>query len=165
MVDTSKLEVGHLMEVSFGTEKVGIYRRSTLEVNGLSSNPALGVDDEIPGWWPRNKTPLAAKEVATSTLRSLSDDLFVFWLPSSVYGCYVKHLPKNSSIGKIISKSWAGGFFDPCNGVGYDYAGRSVVQPKVMDETAPPKTLTSLSLMIPPYQVIKSIESIVLKCS
>ena len=169
-VSVDALETGELLRVPFGSEQVGIYHRSEHDIQALEATKPHGVDDKLPGWWPRDSAPPGSKAVATSALRSISRELFVFWIPSAVYGCYVLHVPPPQRLEidselperDLLGADWKGGFFDPCYGNGYDYAGRVVFQPQ--GEKLPPKSLRDLSLVIPSYQFKPDSRELVLRC-
>ena len=161
-VYVGNLEKGKMLQVPFGSERVGIYRRTDIEVRRLTSNQVSQVNGRVPGWWPRDKMPLSSELLHLSPLRSELPDLFVFWIPSPVYGCYVIHAPLGSELATSIARGWAGGFFDPCEGTGYDYSGRPT--PAALNiET--PEELESLPLFLPPYRIDKNATTIILECT
>ncbi|MFT5451413.1 MAG: ubiquinol-cytochrome c reductase iron-sulfur subunit [Enterobacterales bacterium] len=55
-------------------------------------------------------------------------NLFVYSGISTRYGCEVQHFPKGESpLIKYSDKArWYGGYFDPCHGSSFDYAGRAI---------------------------------------
>ena len=161
-VYVGSLEKGKMLQVPFGSERVGIYRRTDIDVQGLMSNQASQFNGGVPGWWPREKMPLSNESLHISPLRSKVPGLFVYWIPSPVYGCYVIHAPLGSELATSIARGWTGGFFDPCEGTGYDYSGRPV--PAALDiET--PKELQALPLCLPSYRIDKNATTIILECS
>jgi ubiquinol-cytochrome c reductase iron-sulfur subunit len=113
-VDISKLAPGEMMRVEWRGKPVWVLRRtkemlaSIDESDQRVTDPKLEVDQQ-PGY-AKNET------------RSIKPDLLVLEGVCTHLGCSPQFKPKEMS--PDMGADWVGGFYCPCHGSKFDYAGR-----------------------------------------
>ncbi len=113
-VDVSKLAPGEIMRVEWRGKPVWIVRRtkemldSIPKSDGLVTDPKLEVDQQ--------------PNYAKNENRSIKPELLVLEGVCTHLGCSPQFKPKEESAD--MGADWAGGFFCPCHGSKFDFAGR-----------------------------------------
>lgn len=132
VVDISKLAAGALQTVLWQGKVVYILRRTPEMVESLSEvTNSLRDPDSLESVQP---------EYATNSYRSVREDVMVMLGVCTHLGCAPMLQSKEQGREARGDMSWVGGFFCPCHGSSFDYAGR------VFKGVPAP-----LNLPIPPY--------------
>lgn len=135
--DLSQLPPKGLMTVSWRGQPVWIVRRTDKEIEELSSLESKLRDP--------NSEQDYQPEYAKNIHRSIKEEFLILIGLCTHLGCVPAYKP---AIGEL-SPDWRGGFYCPCHGSKYDFAGR-------VYKGVPAPT----NLIVPPHQFIS--ESIVL---
>ena len=112
-VDTSTLEPGQRMNISWRGQPVWVIRRSEAALEALPTledtlaDPASDVASQQPSY-------------AQNTHRSIDPEFLVVVPICTHLGCIPSYMPKAGS----LDDDWKGGFFCPCHGSKFDLAGR-----------------------------------------
>jgi len=113
-VDVGKLAPGEMMTVEWRGKPVWIVRRTKEMLDSIQksddkvTDPRLGVDHQ--------------PEYAKNEARSIKPDLLVLEGVCTHLGCSPQFKPKELSAD--MGADWAGGFYCPCHGSKFDFAGR-----------------------------------------
>ena len=132
-VDISKLEPGMLMRVKWRGKPVWILRRTEENLESIKSLDGLVRDPDSSA---SDQPPYAANE-----FRSRDPELLVLVGLCTHLGCSPTMVRADQP--HSLGDDWKGGFFCPCHGSKFDFAGR--VYPGVPAPT---------NLEVPPYQYI-----------
>ncbi|GEM_PF-2137229 len=130
-LDISPLQPGQMMTFEWQGMPVSVYYRTENEIKALYEDNPLLADSNSEH---QSRSDYLIKYHDTIHLdsdwvktpkRSVRAKYFVFLLPSPLQGCAVK-LNVNQFKGKELNapEGWDGTFFDPCDEVYYDAAGR-----------------------------------------
>lgn len=93
------------------------------------------------------------EHVWDNRLTAYSPKLKVFvYVPVGHLGCQLNEIPKGDKSLDDDGRIWLGGYFDPCHGTMYDYAGRTLKTYKYHGFKYPQ---TRPNLTAPDYEVIK----------
>ena len=111
-VDISHLPFGGLMSVAWRGQPIWIVRRSEQQLQELARNSAE-LRDPLSN---ESEQPVYAK----NTHRSLKPDVLVLVGICTHLGCVPIFKPEIGS----LTPDWQGGFYCPCHGSKYDFAGR-----------------------------------------
>jgi ubiquinol-cytochrome c reductase iron-sulfur subunit len=112
-VDTSTLEPGQKMDISWRGQPVWVIRRSETAVDRLAevedrlSDPGSAVGSQQPAY-------------AQNAHRSIDPEFLVLIPICTHLGCIPSYMPQPGS----LDADWQGGFFCPCHGSKFDMAGR-----------------------------------------
>lgn len=115
-IDVSSLESGQQLTTKWRGKPVWIIHRTEEMIRDLNDADLLGnlADPYSNGI---NQQPVYVKNIE----RSINPDYFVVVGLCTHLGCIPIHKPK----GELVrDASWKGGFFCPCHGSKFDYAGR-----------------------------------------
>lgn len=140
-VDVSDIAPGGIKTVEWRGKPVWIMRRTPEMVKALSENKHALADPHS----ERDQQPDYAKNVH----RSIMADVFVGVGVCTHLGCSPNPVPQNSS-NPSVGADWQGGFFCPCHGSTFDWAGR-VYQNKPAPsnlEVPPHRYLSANTLLI-----------------
>jgi ubiquinol-cytochrome c reductase iron-sulfur subunit len=113
-VDVSKLGPGEMMRVEWRGKPVWVLRRtpemlqSIEAADNLVQDPSLKVDQQ-PGY-------------AKNEARAIKPEYLVLVGVCTHLGCSPQYKPKEMS--PDMGQDWVGGFYCPCHGSKFDYAGR-----------------------------------------
>jgi ubiquinol-cytochrome c reductase iron-sulfur subunit len=113
-VDVSKLGPGEMMRVEWRGKPVWVLRRTKEMLAAIDdsdqrvTDPKLEVDQQ--------------PEYAKNETRSIKPDLLVLEGVCTHLGCSPQFKPKEMS--PDMGADWVGGFYCPCHGSKFDYAGR-----------------------------------------
>lgn len=134
LVDLRELPPGSLMTVDYKGLLVGIYRRTRQEIDGLLANNHRVYDpfsDDQNRWvYAKPNYALLEAPFLHKPLRSVRDDLFVFYRMAPVIGCNLELITANDAgqlkerFGIDFKGEWPGGFVDTCQKMKFDLAGR-----------------------------------------
>lgn len=112
-VDTSTLEPGQRVNISWRGQPVWVIRRSEAAVEALASlNDSLSDPDSSVA----SQQPAYAQNIH----RSIDPEILVVVPICTHLGCIPSFMPKPGS----LDADWEGGFFCPCHGSKFDLAGR-----------------------------------------
>lgn len=115
VIDVSTLQPGEIMNIDdWPGGPVAVYRRSALEIEGLTRIDAQLHD-------PQSQQS-GQPDGLRNTLRSHLPEYVVFIPAETARGCHVRYVPANKPPKAGIA--WYGGFADLCMGSVYDTAGR-----------------------------------------
>lgn len=131
-VDISKLEPGQMITVQWRGKPIWVLRRTQRMLETL---PEL--NDELRD--PDSKIASQQPPYAANLHRSRRPEILVLVGICTHLGCSPKFRPEPGS----VSEEWAGGFFCPCHGSTFDFAGR-------VFQGVPAPT----NLVVPPYQFL-----------
>lgn len=112
-VDTSTLQPGQKVNLTWRGQPVWVIRRSEAAIDALAANsdklsdPASAVASQQPAY-------------AQNEYRSLDAEFFVVVPICTHLGCIPSYMPQPGS----LDTDWPGGFFCPCHGSRFDNAGR-----------------------------------------
>jgi ubiquinol-cytochrome c reductase iron-sulfur subunit len=132
-VDLSALQSGELKTVEWRGKPVFVLRRSPGMLAALARHGDLLADSAS----RRSEQPESAK----NTTRSLRPDIAVLEAVCTHLGCVPTFRPTAGAAD--IGADWPGGFFCPCHGSKFDFAGR------VFKNVPAPTNLT-----VPPYRFV-----------
>lgn len=112
-VDTSTLQPGQKVNISWRGQPVWVIRRSEAAVEALAS-----VNDELrdPDSAVESQQPAYAQNIH----RSIDPEYLVLVPICTHLGCIPSFMPQAGS----LDADWQGGFFCPCHGSKFDMAGR-----------------------------------------
>jgi len=131
--DISKLEPGQMVVVEWRGKPVYVMRRTPEQVEDLASlnaelkDPDSANEDQQPAY-------------ITGIDRSIKPDLVVLVGLCTHLGCAPKFRPEVGATEFSTDGSWRGGFFCPCHGSTFDFAGRVFSGVPASD-----------NLLVPPY--------------
>lgn len=139
-VDISGLEPGGMMTVEWRGKPVWILRRTPEMLESLKEMSGLADPDSR-----KNQQP----EYARNTERAIHPEYLVTIGICTHLGCAPVTLPEGTS-NPSVPADWNGGFFCPCHGSTFDYAGRVFKnKPAPTNLEVPPhKYLTDTRLLI-----------------
>jgi ubiquinol-cytochrome c reductase iron-sulfur subunit len=132
-VDVSKLGPGELMRVEWRGQPVWVLRRtpemlkSIEAADNLVQDPSLKVDQQ--------------PDYAKNEARAIKPEYLVLVGVCTHLGCSPEYKPKEMS--PDMGQDWIGGFYCPCHGSKFDYAGR------VFKGTPAPT-----NLVVPPHMYV-----------
>ena len=132
-VDISKLETGMLMRVKWRGKPVWILRRDEQTLTGIRSLDGVVRD-------PNSQSSIQPG-YATNEFRARAPDLLVMVGICTHLGCSPTMVRADEP--HSLGAEWKGGFFCPCHGSRFDFAGR--VYPGVPAPT---------NLTVPPYEML-----------
>ncbi len=112
-VDTSTLQPGQKVNISWRGQPVWVIRRSEAAVEALAS-----VNDELRD--PESAVESQQPAYAQNVHRSIDPELLVLVPICTHLGCIPSYMPQAGS----LDADWQGGFFCPCHGSKFDMAGR-----------------------------------------
>lgn len=133
-VDVAKLEPGQQITVKWQRKPVWILRRSEDMLKRLD-RPAAQLRD------PESQVKSQQPAYAQNTYRSLRPEFFVTTAICTHLGCVPKFRPDLAPVD--LGSDWPGGYFCPCHGSRFDFAGRVYAG-------VPAPT----NLVIPPYRFL-----------
>jgi ubiquinol-cytochrome c reductase iron-sulfur subunit len=151
-VSVTDLEFGKEKQIEWCGFGVRIVRRSVETVaqllpgNSLVQDPRSKISTTLVK--PSCANCISRTRFTESYYRSIKKPYFVSLTHSPYLGCYVHYFPKGPSHhwpnGELVplGNNWLGGYYDPCNDVKFDEAGRSLI--------GSPK---SSNLFLPHYRV------------
>ena len=137
--DISQLEAGQMMIVEWRGKPVWIVRRSQENLDDLPS-----IDSQLRD--PKSEQPMQPA-YATNPYRSIKSEYLILVGICTHLGCsptYIKATDPHN-----LGAAWKGGFFCPCHGSRFDYAGR-VYQgvPAPVNLEVPPHKYTNDTLVL-----------------
>lgn len=113
-VDISKLEMGQKLVVEWRGKPVWIVRRSAETISGLKS-----VESEL-------RDPTSAEEqqpiYTQNEHRSINPEILILVGLCTHLGCSPTYRPEVGAVD--LGSDWLGGFYCPCHGSKFDFAGR-----------------------------------------
>lgn len=130
-VDTSTLQPGQKVNISWRGQPVWVIRRSEAAIEALES-----VSDELRD--PESAVASQQPAYAQNTHRSIDPEFLVLVPICTHLGCIPSFMPQAGS----LDADWQGGFFCPCHGSKFDMAGRVYAG-------VPAPT----NLVVPPYRM------------
>lgn len=139
-IDLSKLEEGQLIRVAWRGKPVWVVRRSQQSLDTLKSVEGFLADPQS----NESIQPAAAKNLS----RSIKKEFFVALGICTHLGCSPTFRPDIAPAD--LGSDWQGGFFCPCHGSRFDFAGR-------VYKSVPAPT----NLEIPPYRYLTETRIIV----
>jgi len=113
-IDASKLEPGAMLKVEWRGKPVWVLRRTPAMLATLATDTSMLLDPESAA----SSQPAYAKNVA----RARNPEFFVVLGVCTHLGC--SPLPKFTPGDVTVSADWPGGFYCPCHGSKFDFAGR-----------------------------------------
>ncbi|PMN88454.1 hypothetical protein [Enterovibrio norvegicus] len=126
-IDVSGLPIGKLKIVEWQGVPIGIYRRTTQQINAASLFHQYVVPDEkttdLPEWWGKWAIEKEDRYVH-SDVRSAQAEFFVFNMVSPTTGCVVQLVLSEQAKKMKLPRNWKIGFVDPCTNVFFDGSGR-----------------------------------------
>jgi len=131
--DISKLAPGEMQIVEWRGKPVWIVRRTKDMLEGIEKNDPVVAD-------PKSEVPLQP-EYAKNEFRSIKPDIAVLVGVCSHLGCSPQLKPADAKAD--MGMTWNGGFYCPCHGSKFDFAGR------VYKGVPAPVNLT-----VPPYKFV-----------
>ncbi|RMH47534.1 MAG: ubiquinol-cytochrome c reductase iron-sulfur subunit [Gammaproteobacteria bacterium] len=114
-VAIGKLEPGQMLRVKWRGKAVYVLRRSEEQLETLRKLTKSG-ELKDPNSEDREQQP----EYARNEFRSIKPDLIVMYGICTHLGCAPSYMPEAGS----LSPDWVGGYFCPCHGSKFDFAGR-----------------------------------------
>src|SRR5581483_5170483 len=132
-MNTSNLSPGELAVIKWRGKPVWVLRRSKEMIESLKSDETRLSD-------PQSKASEQPK-YAENEYRSLKPDLLVLVGVCTHLGCSPQEKPASAKA--EMGADWPGGFYCPCHGSKFDFAGR------VFKGSPAP-----LNLVVPPYNVL-----------
>ena len=130
-VDTSTLQPGQKVNITWRGQPVWVIRRSEAAVEALES-----VSDQLRD--PDSAVASQQPAYAQNTHRSIDPEFLVLVPICTHLGCIPSFMPQAGS----LDADWQGGFFCPCHGSKFDMAGRVYAG-------VPAPT----NLVVPPYRM------------
>lgn len=130
-VDTSTLQPGQKVNITWRGQPVWVIRRSEAAVEALES-----VNDQLRD--PDSAVASQQPAYAQNTHRSIDPEFLVLVPICTHLGCIPSFMPQAGS----LDADWQGGFFCPCHGSKFDMAGRVYAG-------VPAPT----NLVVPPYRM------------
>lgn len=112
-VDTSTMQPGQKVNVTWRGQPVWVIRRSETAIDSLA-----GHDDVLSD--PDSAVPSQQPAYARNMYRSVEPEFFVVVPICTHLGCIPSFMPQPGS----LDTNWPGGFFCPCHGSKFDNAGR-----------------------------------------
>ena len=112
-VDTSTLEPGQRISITWRGQPVWVVRRSEAAIEALPS-----LNDRLAD--PESAVETQQPSYAQNLHRSIDPSLLVVVPICTHLGCIPSFMPKPGS----LDADWQGGFFCPCHGSRFDMAGR-----------------------------------------
>ena len=131
--DISNLAPGEMKIVEWRGKPVWIVRRTPEMLDGIKKS-----DDRVSD--PKSEVPLQP-EYATNAFRSIKPEIAVLEGVCSHLGCSPQY--KSAESKADMGQDWTGGFFCPCHGSKFDFAGR------VYKGSPAP-----VNLKVPPYKFV-----------
>ncbi len=113
-VDFSKLAAGEMMRVEWRGKPVWIVRRTKDMLDSIKKSDGQVTDPKL----RVNHQP----EYAKNDNRSIKPEILVIEGVCTHLGCSPQFKPKETSAD--MGRDWVGGFFCPCHGSKFDFAGR-----------------------------------------
>ncbi|MBM4887257.1 hypothetical protein HYO42_22600 [Vibrio parahaemolyticus] len=145
-VDVAGMSIGELKVIKWQGVPIGIYRRSTQQINAVNLFKQHTVSDELvtelPGWWGEWAIETKANYIRAET-RSSVPEFFVFNMVSPVTGCMVQLVSREKITKMKLPSNWQVGFIDPCSNVLFDGSDRVFKRQGVFTH-----------LQIPPHQYV-----------
>ncbi len=130
-VDTSTLQPGQKIAVTWRSQPVWVIRRSEAALETLTELEGTLRD-------PQSDVTSQQPEYAKNAHRSINPELMVMVPICTHLGCIPSYMPQPGS----LDADWQGGFFCPCHGSRFDMAGR-------VYQGVPAPT----NLQVPPYRI------------
>ena len=112
-VDTSTLQPGQKVNLTWRGQPVWVIRRSEAALGALAANSGKLSD-------PTSTVASQQPTYAQNEHRSINPEFFVVVPICTHLGCIPSFMPQPGS----LDANWAGGFFCPCHGSRFDNAGR-----------------------------------------
>jgi ubiquinol-cytochrome c reductase iron-sulfur subunit len=132
--DIGKLAPGEMQIVEWRGKPVWIVRRTKEMLDGIRKDDGIVSD-------PKSEVPLQP-EYARNEFRSIKDEYAVLVGVCSHLGCSPQF--KESAAKTEMGADWNGGFYCPCHGSKFDFAGRVYKGvPAPVNLTVPPHTFLS----------------------
>ena len=132
-VDLQGILPGEIKIVEWRGKPIFVLKRSQDMLNSLAQHDDLLAD-------PTSRRSIQP-DLARNALRSLQPTLAVFEAVCTHLGCIPSFRPVASATD--LGESWPGGFYCPCHGSKFDFAGR------VFKNVPAPTNLT-----VPPYEIV-----------
>jgi ubiquinol-cytochrome c reductase iron-sulfur subunit len=115
-VPIDKIAPGQQMIVEWRKKPVWILRRTEEIIADLPS-----LDNKLAD---PNSDMMQQPEYCKNELRAIRDEILVLVGVCTHLGCSPTHVPKVEAASKGLGDDWKGGFFCPCHGSKFDFAGR-----------------------------------------
>jgi len=112
-VDTSTLEPGQKINLTWRGQPVWVIRRSEAAIESLAA-----MDDTVSD--PQSNVSSQQPAYAKNVHRSIDPEFLVLVPICTHLGCIPSYMPQAGS----LDADWQGGFFCPCHGSKFDLAGR-----------------------------------------
>ena len=112
-VDTSTLEPGQKINLTWRGQPVWVIRRSEAAIESLAA-----MDDTVSD--PQSNVSSQQPAYAKNVHRSINPEFLVLVPICTHLGCIPSYMPQAGS----LDADWQGGFFCPCHGSKFDLAGR-----------------------------------------
>ncbi|MDR9406881.1 MAG: ubiquinol-cytochrome c reductase iron-sulfur subunit [Spiribacter sp.] len=112
-VDTSTLEPGQKINLTWRGQPVWVIRRSEAAIESLA-----GLEDTVSD--PQSNVSSQQPTYAKNVHRSIDPEFLVLVPICTHLGCIPSYMPQAGS----LDADWQGGFFCPCHGSKFDLAGR-----------------------------------------
>lgn len=112
-VDTSTLEPGQKINLTWRGQPVWVIRRSEAAIESLA-----GLEDTVSD--PQSNVSSQQPTYAKNVHRSIDPEFLVLVPVCTHLGCIPSYMPQAGS----LDADWQGGFFCPCHGSKFDLAGR-----------------------------------------
>lgn len=112
-VDTSTLEPGQKINLTWRGQPVWVIRRSEAAIESLA-----GLEDTVSD--PQSNVSSQQPTYAKNMHRSIDPEFLVLVSICTHLGCIPSYMPQAGS----LDADWQGGFFCPCHGSKFDLAGR-----------------------------------------
>ena len=132
-VDLQGMRAGEIKIVEWRGKPIFVLKRSQDMLNVLEQHDNLLAD-------PASRRSIQP-DLARNAMRSLQPNLAVFEAVCNHLGCIPSFPPVASAAD--LGESWPGGFYCPCHGSKFDFAGR------VFKNVPAPTNLT-----VPPYEIV-----------
>ena len=134
--DISKLEPGQQMTVEWRSKPVWILRRTAKNLGDLKQDTHLNKLED-----PESELESQQPDYAQNEYRSINPEYLVTLALCTHLGCVPTFRPEQGPVD--LGRDWVGGYFCPCHGSKFDFAGR-------VFQNVPAPT----NLIIPPHYFI-----------